>query len=115
MVSTIEGSLQPSLSGLDLIRGAFPGGSITGAPKISAMQVIEALEPDRRNIYCGSIGYVSHNRKIDTNICIRTLLCENGNIYCWAGGGLVVDSDADAEYQETYHKVNKILPVLTNL
>ena len=76
------------------------------------MQVIDELENAQRNIYCGSIGYVGLHMDMDTSICIRTLLTENGNIHCWAGGGIVLDSDAEAEYQETLDKVNKILPVL---
>ena len=115
LVSTVTGELADNSHPLDLLRGAFPGGSITGAPKIRAMQVIEELEPQRRNIYCGSIGYVSYHGHMDTSITIRTLLCEQGKIYCWAGGGLVLDSAADSEYQETYHKVNKILPVLESI
>nr|WP_241264094.1 aminodeoxychorismate synthase component I [Bowmanella dokdonensis] len=113
LVSTVEGTLEDGASPLDLLRGAFPGGSITGAPKIRAMQIIEELEPHRRHIYCGSIGYLSAQGRMDTSICIRTLLCENGTIHCWAGGGIVLDSDAESEYQETLHKVNKILPVLS--
>ncbi len=113
LVSTVEGELQADASPLDLLRGAFPGGSITGAPKIRAMEIIEELEPHRRNIYCGSIGYLSADGRMDTSICIRTLLCENNHLYCWAGGGIVLDSDAEMEYQETLHKVNKILPLLS--
>jgi para-aminobenzoate synthetase component I len=113
LVSTVEGRLKPDASPLDLLRGAFPGGSITGAPKIRAMEIIEELEPHRRSIYCGSIGYLSADGRMDTSICIRTLLCENQQLYCWAGGGIVLDSDAEMEYQETLDKVNKILPVLS--
>ncbi|WP_343843235.1 aminodeoxychorismate synthase component I [Bowmanella denitrificans] len=113
LVSTVEGQLKPNASALDLLRGAFPGGSITGAPKIRAMQIIEELEPQRRHLYCGSIGYLSAQGRMDTSICIRTLICENQQIHCWAGGGIVLDSDPQDEYQETLHKVNKILPVLT--
>ncbi len=112
LVSTVVGELNQESTSLNLLRDAFPGGSITGAPKIRAMQIIDELEPDARNIYCGSIGYLSVNGDMDTNICIRTLLCEQGTVYCWAGGGIVLDSDADAEYQETLDKVAKILPVL---
>ena len=112
LVSTVIGDLAPQFNGTDLIRGAFPGGSITGAPKIRAMEIIEELEPHRRSIYCGSIGYISACGNIDTSITIRTLICENNKIHCWAGGGLVADSNVDNEYQETFDKVNKILPVL---
>ncbi|ALT00425.1 aminodeoxychorismate synthase component I [Lacimicrobium alkaliphilum] len=113
LVSTVEGRLKSDSSPLDLLRGAFPGGSITGAPKIRAMEIIEELEPHRRSIYCGSIGYLSADGRMDTSICIRTLLCENHQLHCWAGGGIVLDSDAGMEYQETLDKVNKILPVLS--
>jgi para-aminobenzoate synthetase component 1 len=113
LVSTVEGKLTPKHDATDLLRGAFPGGSITGAPKIRAMEIIESLEPNQRSIYCGSIGYISACGKMDTNIAIRTLVCQQGNIYCWAGGGIVADSAVDSEYQETFDKVNKILPILS--
>ncbi len=119
LVSTIEGKLAKDKDATDLLRGAFPGGSITGAPKIRAMEIIEELEPHRRSIYCGSIGYISCCGTMDTSITIRTLLCQqnkdNNSIYCWAGGGLVADSQAQSEYQETFDKINKILPVLNKL
>ena len=115
LVSTVEGVLSPDKQATDLLRGAFPGGSITGAPKIRAMQIIEELEPHRRSIYCGSIGYISRCGTMDSSITIRTLVCEKQKqtIYCWAGGGLVADSNVDSEYQETFDKVQRILPVLT--
>jgi para-aminobenzoate synthetase component 1 len=112
LVSTVTGRLKNNCSPLTLLREAFPGGSITGAPKIRAMQIIDELEPHKRNIYCGSIGYIGIKRDMDTSICIRTLLCEQGKIYCWAGGGIVIDSDPKAEYQESLDKVAKILPLL---
>lgn len=126
LVSTVEGELAPQFNATDLLRGAFPGGSITGAPKIRAMEIIEQLEPHRRSVYCGSIGYISSCGSMDTSITIRTLICEKqplnqsnntpvNQIYCWAGGGLVADSIASSEYQETFDKVNRILPVLTKL
>ena len=102
---------------MDLLKGAFPGGSITGAPKFRAMQIIDELEPNNRNIYCGSIGYLGVLGDMDTNICIRTLLCEQSSnqqtIHCWAGGGIVLDSNAKDEYQESLDKVSKILPILS--
>lgn len=113
LVSTVTGTLALPNSACDLLRAAFPGGSITGAPKISAMQLIEQLEPHRRSVYCGAIGYISSTGQMDTNIAIRTLVCEQGQIHCWAGGGLVADSKVDSEYQETLDKVAKILPVLS--
>jgi para-aminobenzoate synthetase component 1 len=119
LVSTVEGQLAEQYNACDLLRGAFPGGSITGAPKIRAMEIIEQLEPHRRSIYCGSVGYISNCGTMDTSITIRTLICQKseekssqGKIYCSAGGGLVADSIATSEYQETFDKVNRILPVL---
>ncbi len=119
LVSTVEGELEETSNACDLFRAAFPGGSITGAPKIRAMEIIDELEPQRRSLYCGSIGYISACGKMDTSITIRTLICEStspeNKIYCWAGGGIVADSNVDDEYQESFDKVNKILPILANL
>ncbi|MEQ6970639.1 aminodeoxychorismate synthase component 1 [Pectobacterium polaris] len=112
LVSTIEARLPDDCPATTLLRACFPGGSITGAPKIRAMQIIEELEPQRRNAYCGSVGYISQCGTMDTNITIRTLLIERGRIYCWAGGGIVADSQEQAEYQETFDKVGRILPLL---
>ena len=100
LVSTITGALQEDKNAIDLLAGCFPGGSITGAPKIRAMEIIEELEPHRRSVYCGSIGYLSCDGKMDTNIAIRTLACDSGRIDCWAGGGIVADSQCEDEYQE---------------
>ncbi len=112
LVSTICAELDDQYSAADLLKASFPGGSITGAPKIRAMEIIEELEPHRRSAYCGSIGYISRHGRMDTSITIRTLVAENGNIHVWAGGGLVADSQCDAEYQETLDKLSKILPTL---
>jgi len=104
LVSTITGELPQTVSAIQLLRECFPGGSITGAPKIRAMQIIEELEPHRRGLYCGSIGYIGFNGRMDTNIAIRTLVQKDNHAYFYAGGGLVWDSQADAEYQETFDK-----------
>lgn len=112
LVSTVTGLLKPNLHAEDLLRSCFPGGSITGAPKVRAMQIIEELEPHRRNAYCGSIGYIDSRGHMDSNITIRTLLCEAGKIYAWAGGGIVADSTVEAEYQECFDKLSRILPAL---
>lgn len=112
LVSTITATLPANCHPASLLRACFPGGSITGAPKIRAMQIIEQLEPQRRNGYCGSIAYISFCGTMDSNITIRTLLTEKGKIYCWAGGGVVADSQEQAEYQETFDKVARILPYL---
>ena len=109
LVSTITAQLPEQLHASDLLRAAFPGGSITGAPKVRAMEIIDELEPQRRNAWCGSIGYLSFCGNMDTSITIRTLTAINGQIYCSAGGGIVADSQEEAEYQETFDKVNKIL------
>lgn len=112
LVSTITARLPASRTACDLLRAAFPGGSITGAPKVRAMEIIDELEPHRRNAWCGSIGYISLCGTMDTSITIRTLTACDGNLYCSAGGGIVADSQVDAEYQETFDKVNRILKQL---
>ena len=112
LISTVTGTLPDEKKATDLLRACFPGGSITGAPKIRAMQIIEQLEPHRRSLYCGSIGYISRCKKMDTSITIRTLICQNNTVYAWAGGGLVADSQMSLEYQETLDKLSKILPTL---
>jgi para-aminobenzoate synthetase component 1 len=112
LVSTVTGDLDHGHDALDLLRGAFPGGSITGAPKHRAMQIIEELEPHRRGIYCGSIGYVGYDGNMDVNIAIRTLIYSRGEIRFWAGGGIVADSTVDEEYQETFDKAAAMLKVL---
>lgn len=112
LVSTITAELKPDLIACDLLRACFPGGSITGAPKVRAMEIIETLEPQRRNAWCGSIGYLSVCGRMDTSITIRTLIAENNQLFCAAGGGIVADSDEASEYQETFDKVNRILPCL---
>lgn len=115
LVSTVRGRLPTSLDNTDLLRACFPGGSITGAPKIRAMEIIDELEPHRRHAWCGSIGYLSRCGTMDTSITIRTLTAEDGKLYCTAGGGIVADSQVEDEYQETFHKLSRILPVLERL
>lgn len=112
LVSTITARLPASRSACDLLRAAFPGGSITGAPKVRAMAIIDELEPQRRNAWCGSIGYISLCGTMDSSITIRTLTAVDGQLYCSAGGGIVADSESAAEYQETFDKVNRILQQL---
>ncbi|MBA5761611.1 aminodeoxychorismate synthase component 1 [Vibrio sp. 404] len=112
LVSTIKAQLDDGYNAMDLLRASFPGGSITGAPKVRAMQIIEELEPHRRSAYCGSIGYISRHGRMDTSITIRTLVAEDGMLHVWAGGGLVADSEVDSEYQEIFDKLSRILPVL---
>ncbi|MDD2721272.1 MAG: aminodeoxychorismate synthase component I [Gallionella sp.] len=112
LVSTVQGELAAGHDALDLLQGCFPGGSITGAPKLRAMQIIEQLEPHRRGVYCGAIGYVGFDGNMDSNIVIRTLVYSDGIIRCWAGGGIVADSQCDAEYQETLDKASAMLALL---
>lgn len=112
LVSTITAQLPQECHPAALLRACFPGGSITGAPKVRAMEIIEELEPHRRNGYCGSIAYISFCGTMDSNITIRTLLTSQGQIHCWAGGGIVADSQEQAEYQETFDKIARILPQL---
>ena len=112
LVSTVHGELSEGRDALDVLKGCFPGGSITGAPKLRAMQIISELEPDPREIYCGAIGYVGFDGNMDCNIVIRTLLYSLGEIRCWTGGGLVADSLCDSEYQETLDKASLMLELL---
>lgn len=112
MVSTVTGRLQKNRNVIDLLKGCFPGGSITGAPKLRSMEVIEELEPHRRGIYCGAIGYIANNGNMDMNIAIRTILHKQQNMYFYAGGGIVYDSHMHSEYQETFDKAAAMMKVL---
>jgi para-aminobenzoate synthetase component 1 len=113
LVSDIIGTLKTESSSIDLFRDCFPGGSITGAPKKRAMEIIEELESGSRGVYCGSIGYINNNGDMDTNIAIRTVSCDGELLTCWGGGGIVADSNADDEYQESLDKINRILDILS--
>jgi len=112
LVSTVTGKLRRDRDALDLVRGCFPGGSITGAPKLRAMQIIEELEPQRRGVYCGAIGYIGCDGNMDLNIAIRTLVYSGGTIRFSAGGGIVADSRCEDEYQETFDKAAALLKLL---
>ncbi len=115
LVSTITGTLQKGKHSLDLLRSCFPGGSITGAPKIRAMEIIEELEPDRRGVYCGSIGYIGFDGNMDTNIAIRTMTYHQNKIYFSAGGGIVQDSILEEEYQESFDKAAALIEVINQM
>ena len=112
LVSTVVGRLEPGRDALHLLRAAFPGGSITGAPKLRAMEIIAELEPSQRGVYCGSIGYWSVTGELDTSIAIRTAVARDGHVYFSAGGGIVADSDPQAEYQETLDKARALIDAL---
>lgn len=114
LVSTVKGRLAAGRDAIDVLRDCFPGGSVTGAPKRRAMQIIEQLEPDQRGIYCGTIGYVGFDGNMDSNIVIRTLVYSGNRICCWAGGGIVADSELAAEYRETLDKASAMLDLLRN-
>jgi para-aminobenzoate synthetase component 1 len=109
LVSAVVGELAPGTDALDLLRAAFPGGSITGAPKLRAMEVIAELEPSRRGVYCGSMGYWSVTGELDTSVAIRTAVVAGGRVYFSAGGGIVADSDPAQEYQETLDKARALI------
>ena len=112
LVSTVTGELAPGRDAIDLLGGSFPGGSITGAPKLRAMEIIEELEPNRRGVYCGAIGYIGYDGNMDLNIAIRTLVYSRGEVRFWAGGGIVADSRMEDEYQETFDKAAAMLKLL---
>jgi para-aminobenzoate synthetase component 1 len=112
LVSEVRGQLRPGLNGIDLLRAAFPGGSVTGAPKVRAMQIIAELEPVARGPYCGSLGYLGFDGSMDSSILIRTFTIGKGWIQFPVGGGLVADSDPEAEYAETLHKAEGLLRAL---
>ncbi len=116
LVSHIRAELADGVTPMKALFDAFPGGSITGAPKIRAMEIIRELEPHWRGPYCGSVFYRGLDGTLDSNIAIRTMLCDGeGTIRCWGGGGIVADSDPEAEYQETLAKVGPLMRFLEEL
>jgi para-aminobenzoate synthetase component 1 len=112
LVSFVTGKLDYQYTAVDLLRACFPGGSITGAPKLRAMEIIEELEPHRRGIYCGAIGYIGFDGDMDMNIAIRTAVVIDGSIYFYAGGGVVADSTYQKEYKETLDKASNFLSTM---
>ncbi len=115
MVSSVTGTLATQYDALDVLIGSFPGGSITGAPKRRAMQIIAELEASVRSIYCGSVFYLDTRGEMDSSITIRTLLANQGVISCWGGGGIVYDSNIEDEYQESMQKVRVLMSTLEEL
>lgn len=112
LVSTIKGKMRNEYDFVDLLRATFPGGSITGAPKIRAMEIIDELENSRRDLYTGSLGYISFNGDCDLNIVIRTLVHKNGEYYLGVGGGITCESELEFEYEETLQKAKALLEAL---
>ncbi len=109
IVSQVEGQLAPAYDGLDLLQATFPAGTVSGAPKIRAMEIISELEPDPRGVYAGAVGYLSYDGSLDTCIAIRTLVMQGQTIHVQAGAGIVADSDPQCEYQETVNKAQALL------
>jgi para-aminobenzoate synthetase component 1 len=112
LASTVEGQCRAGVTPLQVLQACFPGGSITGAPKQRAMQIISELETVRRSVYCGAIGYISDDGQMNTSIAIRTLVADGTQMHCWGGSGIVADSDCDAEYQECADKVAVFMQAL---
>jgi para-aminobenzoate synthetase component 1 len=112
LVSTVAGDLVAGSDAFDLLRATFPAGSITGAPKLRAMEIIAELEPSARGVYCGSVGYWSVSGAVDTSVAIRTAVVRHGRVYFSAGGGIIADSDPEQEYRETLDKARGIIDAL---
>ena len=112
LVSTVVGELKDEYTAVDCIKACFPGGSITGAPKVRSMEIIEELEPTRRNIYTGCIGYLGFDGNADLNIVIRTILMKDGKAYLGVGGGITWESNKEEEYDETLDKAKALMRVL---
>jgi para-aminobenzoate synthetase component 1 len=112
LVSTVAGKLSKDMDRIDLLKATFPGGSITGAPKIRSMEIIDELEPTKRSVYTGAIGYLSFTGNMDLNIVIRTFIVNKGKAYFQVGGGIVADSDPESEYQETLDKARALFDAL---
>ena len=109
IVSNVEGTLRPGLTSVDVLRAAFPAGTVSGAPKVRAMEIIDELEPSRRGIYSGAAGYISFQDDMDTAIVLRTAVLKDGVLYAQAGGGIVHDSSPEGEWQETLNKLRAVL------
>ncbi|WP_319241191.1 anthranilate synthase component I [uncultured Propionivibrio sp.] len=109
IVSNVEGKLQPGLNALDVLKATFPAGTVSGAPKVRAMEIIDALEPVKRGIYAGAVGYLGFHGDMDLAIAIRTALVKDGKLHVQAGAGIVADSDPASEWQETQNKARAVL------
>ena len=109
IVSNVEGKLKPGLSALDVLRASFPAGTVSGAPKVRAMEIIDELEPSKRGIYAGAVGYLGFNGDMDLAIAIRTAVVKDGMLYAQAGAGIVADSVPDNEWMETLNKARAVV------
>jgi anthranilate synthase component 1 len=109
IVSNVEGKLRDGLDSLDVLRAAFPAGTVSGAPKVRAMEIIDELEPDKRGIYAGAVGYLGFNGDMDLAIAIRTAVVKEGRLHVQAGAGIVADSVPESEWQETRAKARAVL------
>ncbi|HSA81126.1 MAG TPA: chorismate-binding protein, partial [Geminicoccaceae bacterium] len=109
IVSNVEGRIRPDRDALDALIGGFPAGTVSGAPKVRAMEIIDELEPERRAFYAGAVGYFSADGNMDTCIALRTALVKDGRMFVQAGGGVVADSDPEAEYQESCNKARALI------
>jgi anthranilate synthase component 1 len=109
IVSNVRGQLRPDMDAIDALFACYPAGTLSGAPKVRAMEIIDELEPTRRGIYGGAIGYLDFSGNLDTCIAIRTMVVQDGVAYVQAGGGIVADSDPQDEYQETVNKAMALL------
>jgi anthranilate/para-aminobenzoate synthase component I len=112
IISNVRGTLRPGVGFADLIRATFPGGTITGCPKVRCLEILEMLEPVRRQLYTGSLGFVSYTGDLDFNLLIRTAFMTGGRVYLHAGAGIVADSDPTREYEETLHKAKALFLAL---
>lgn len=108
MVSHVEGQIKPNMDAFDLMRATFPAGTVSGAPKVRAMEIIEELEGQRRSLYAGAVGYFSYDGSMDTCIAIRTMLVHGDTVYVQAGAGIVADSDPASEYRECVNKAKAL-------
>src|SRR5204862_4836749 len=112
ITSNVNGQLVEGKDAFDALRACLPAGTVSGAPKVRAMQIIDELEPHRRGPYAGAVGYIDYNGNMDTCIALRTLVIHDGKAYIQAGAGIVADSDPEAEYQETLNKARGLLKAI---
>jgi anthranilate synthase component I len=109
IVSNVEGTLRSDLNAVDVLRATFPAGTVSGAPKVRAMEIIDELEPVKRGVYAGAVGYLGFHGNMDVAIALRTAVVKDGLLHVQAGGGIVADSEPDAEWQETQNKAKALL------